>query len=390
MISNIHVTRIYSFFAVTTLLLVFISPTSAQTTSVTDAATPSALTPGAPAGSYALSGFENVNQFNGNLNFALPLVHVGGRGGAEFTIMLNIEQHWRIRTPKPPKNCELTGTCNLRVPWPGWWGNNVDYGPGVLQGRQPGVQCGNLSLTRLTLTVPGGTEFELRDQNYGGQPLPFQCNPAQGASRGTVFVTADGSAATFISDTSIYDNASQNSIVFYPSGYLMLRDGTRYRIDEGKVTWLRDRNGNKLTFTYSGWKVTTITDSLNRQTTKLIDAYGNVSQEPFTGTVQPIGVIPLDQGCNIIAPGNGVLLQEQVTSVRGPDPGSSNPVPAPDNGVFIDLQTIGKGYPTVEIKQNIKVQQGRVQIETGPNQVIKDAGAGTISFTAGPQIKRVF
>lgn len=30
------------------------------------------------------------------------------------------------------------------------------------------------------------------------------------------------------------------------------------------------------------------------------------------------------------------------------------------------------------------------QIETGPNQVIKDAGAGTIKFTEGPQTKRVF
>ena len=124
------------------------------------------------------------------------------------------------------------------------------------------------------------------------------------------------------------------------------------------------------------------------QGTKLIDAYGNRSSEPFTGTVQPIAVIPLDQGCNIIPAGNGILLQEHVTSVRGPDPGSSDPTPSPDSGVFIDIQNIGRGWPTVEIQQNIKVQQGRIQIESGPNQVIKDAGAGTIIFTKGPQKKR--
>jgi RHS repeat-associated protein len=128
----------------------------------------------------------------------------------------------------------------------------------------------------------------------------------------------------------------------------------------------------------------------NVENTRLIDAYGNVSPLLFTGTVQPIGVIPLDQGCNIIPSGNGVLLQELVKSVRGPDPGSSDPAPAPDSGVFIDIQSLGKGLPTVEINQNVKVQQGRIQIETGPNRVIKDAGAGTISFTEGPQTKRVF
>jgi hypothetical protein len=48
-----------SFFAVTTFLLLFISTARAQTfSSVTDGSTPSALTAGAPAGSYAVSGFE--------------------------------------------------------------------------------------------------------------------------------------------------------------------------------------------------------------------------------------------------------------------------------------------------------------------------------------------
>ncbi|HWS99690.1 MAG TPA: RHS repeat-associated core domain-containing protein [Pyrinomonadaceae bacterium] len=79
--------------------------------------------------------------------------------------------------------------------------------------------------------------------------------------------------------------------MFYPSGYLMLRDGMRYRIDDGKVTWMRDRNGNKLTFTYGaggGGRVTKIADSLNREVTFAYDVqeggdYGVCDHITFKG-----------------------------------------------------------------------------------------------------------
>ncbi len=61
---------------------------------------------------------------------------------------------------------------------------------------------------------------------------------------------ADGTSATFISDADIVDlyisDGSGGETDQYVSGYLMLSDGTRYRIDGGYVTWLRDRNGNYL------------------------------------------------------------------------------------------------------------------------------------------------
>ena len=41
----------------------------AQTSNPNSGSTPSGLKPGAPAGSYGLSGFDNVNLYNGNLNF---------------------------------------------------------------------------------------------------------------------------------------------------------------------------------------------------------------------------------------------------------------------------------------------------------------------------------
>ena len=41
---------------------------------------PTSRTPGSPAGSYKLGDLDNVNLFNGNLSFALPLLSVLGRG----------------------------------------------------------------------------------------------------------------------------------------------------------------------------------------------------------------------------------------------------------------------------------------------------------------------
>nr|MDQ3744489.1 hypothetical protein [Acidobacteriota bacterium] len=48
----------------------------------------------------------------------------------------------------------------------------------------------------------------------------------------------------------------------------MLRDGTRYRIDNDAVTWIRDRNGNQVSFGYdTSGRVISVTDSLSRTVT---------------------------------------------------------------------------------------------------------------------------
>jgi RHS repeat-associated protein len=218
------------------------------------------------------------------MNFRLPLMHIGGRGRAGYTMMLPIEQHWRVITVAHPTNCGMNG-CTWSpadyqyVANPIWWtGLLPGFSPGVLQGRQggnnagyPAEGCSNAlyheTLTRLTFTAPDGTEFELRDKLYGGKPLPGG-GCFGGPSRGKVFVTADGSAATFVSESEIYDDVQpRTDNVFYPTGYLMLRDGTRYRIVNGQTRWIRDSNGNKVSFSYSGMTLTGIDDQLNRHIT---------------------------------------------------------------------------------------------------------------------------
>src|ERR1700752_2423664 len=78
----------------TPILLVFASLTVFAQQQSTDGATPLGLAPGAPAGSYPLSDFEDVNLFNGTLNFALPLVKIGGRGEAAYSLTLRLDHKW--------------------------------------------------------------------------------------------------------------------------------------------------------------------------------------------------------------------------------------------------------------------------------------------------------
>jgi RHS repeat-associated protein len=261
------------------------------TTSPTDGTTPNGLAPGTPAGSFPLSGFDNINPFSGSLNFSLPLLRIGGRGASGYTMTLPIEQRWRVEFFQAHCDDASNGggdNCGTFQPvWStyadyNWWtALKPGYGPGVIIGRRIGVgrnECPYVSpanyaytLSRLTFIAPDGTETELRDQLHQGeaQPVSNVCLFNPGASRGTVFVSADGSAMTFISDSVIYDDLyaddAESLSNIYPSGYLLLRDGTRYRFDGGQVTWIRDRNGNRNSFTYGASGVSTITDSLNRQ-----------------------------------------------------------------------------------------------------------------------------
>ncbi len=247
--------------------------------SALNGATPSGLAPGAPAGSYALSGFDNVNLYNGNLNFRLPIISVGGRGSAGTSIGLLLEQKWMVTT-----ETDEYGTA-VNFPDYNGWVRRPFYAGAYVEARTGGnakVTCASIilgdrpvyikTLTRLTVTAADGTEYELRDALSGGEPKTVPRNfygcPTSNPARGKVFVTADGTSATFISDADIYDEPyADTSDSLTISGYLLLRDGSRQRFNQNRISWIRDRNGNRLTFTYVDGTspVTIITDSLNRQ-----------------------------------------------------------------------------------------------------------------------------
>ncbi|MBZ5537621.1 MAG: hypothetical protein LAO31_16815 [Acidobacteriia bacterium] len=280
------------------VLLCETTATNAQETNTTgtDGWTPPGIAPGSPAGSYPLSGFETVNLYNGSLNFRLPLVQILGRGSAQTAVHLPpLSTKWRINhfyhyEKGPPLKIDESYS-----PLQDWWSTVPWFAPGSLEGRTVGkdgpVDCTTLSrsaitLTRLTFTSADGTEYELRDARTGGESKFVICTDTYpsapvGFDRGTVFVTADGSSATFIADNPIIDDytaAGGQQGIISVAGYLYLRDGTRYRISAadqappynipgGAVTEMRDRNGNIVTFTYIGGNLSSITDSVGRTVT---------------------------------------------------------------------------------------------------------------------------
>src|SRR5687768_11253362 len=92
--------RLWRIFAAASLLATLSSVASGQTSGVSGR-TPPGVAPGAPAGSYGLGGFDNVNLYSGNLNFQLPLLKIGGRGGAGASINLNINSvKWTMEHEK--------------------------------------------------------------------------------------------------------------------------------------------------------------------------------------------------------------------------------------------------------------------------------------------------
>lgn len=276
---------------------------SVQAQSVTDGSTPSGIAPGSPAGSYALSDFDNVNLFNGHLDVRLKLLNLAGRGGADMAagVSLNPEP-WVVKG---------TGVTH------DWWSLKPGYGPGVMQVRRIGVAfsgvgqtCSQDSLfhyrwtrTAVTFKASDGTEFELWDKLSGGPWKDAGSNYCStGFSRGTEFVTADGNSATFVSDSVITDRNrffTNTEQILFPTGNLILKNGTRYRIVNGLVDSIRDRNGNLMTFTYglnssdplTYRKVLTITDSLKRVVSFQYTANSDViSFKGFNGSARTITI----------------------------------------------------------------------------------------------------
>jgi RHS repeat-associated protein len=356
-----------SYFALTLSILAVATVAAIAQRSITDGATPLALAPGAPAGSYAQSELETINAYNGSLNFRLPLLAISGRGGAGYVLSLPIQTRWR--TVHKSNDQQM-----IEIPVSNWWTFHPrGYGAGQLEGRvatDPDRPCPPLFhtttlLSRLTFTAPDGTEYELRDQLTGGQPQSYFCGGgAPYPSRGTVFVTADGSAATFISDTIIRDDGS----ALNPTGYLSLRDGTRYRIVNSDVTWMRDRNGNMLTFTY-GDKQMIVTDSLNRQVTvRYADYptgrfYDEITYKGFGGAQRTIRVnyAPLQSVLRTNRPGDVSNVQTAAALF----PQLTGSATTPSNPYVTSSVVLQDGVQQYQFLYNVYGELARVTLPTG-------------------------
>jgi len=253
-------------------------------TNVMDGFTPAGLQAGSPTGSFPLSGFDTVNPYNGNLSFSLPLLAAGGRGSAGYTLQQPLYAQWSVTYSRADNG--MGGVYEFYEPTLDAGPQPRPYSAGIMVGRMAQDEINSWicsgyydpvyqpskTLTRLTFVGPDGTSIEFRDDLLQGAPASVPSCATSSANRGKIFTAWDGQSATFVSDGDVYDSiVVQGSPQYFgPTGYLKWRDGTIYRIDGGEVSWIRDRNGNKLTFTYGGTiysPQTVVTDSLNRQIT---------------------------------------------------------------------------------------------------------------------------
>jgi RHS repeat-associated protein len=238
---------------------------------------------GRAAGSYTLDNFDNVNLFNGNMNFKMPLLSVKGRGEAGVTVPLSLEMNWKLITgfigQSPAYSYIQDGMSGA-----------MQEGPGKLSVQIIGSSFAEMScgggpdwepqFAKLKINFRGsdGTSYAFRSTKNNGAPYPVTTCPSgfDLYNHEREFITWDGAAVKFISDADI------KSMIYYsavdPSGFILLPNGTKYRIDYGFVTWIQDRNGNRSLFTYNGnGGLETITDSIGRVVTFAYDQ----NQSPY-------------------------------------------------------------------------------------------------------------
>ena len=195
---------------------------AAQSMAVTDGSTPLGLSPGSPAGSYSLSDFESINLYNGSLNLTFPLLKMAGRGGAVQPLVARLGTKWLITRQLNP------GHPAVFTPWLSWWNDlNGPLNVGRMslrhaKGTNFDLGGNHVMLSRLTFTAPDGTEYDLRDQLTNGQPND-PGSAAYGMDRGKIFISFDGSAATFTSDTDITDGQRSRTRRMMVFGTLLSR-----------------------------------------------------------------------------------------------------------------------------------------------------------------------
>ncbi|MBI1766388.1 MAG: hypothetical protein HYR56_33700, partial [Acidobacteria bacterium] len=247
-----------------------------------DRGTPAAAKAGVlNTSSYAPDKIETVNLANGNFNVQIPLVTVGGRGGAAFPIALSYRgkvwssYHETFVGPvsgQPPvviehfqpNNLLAIGTTpNVIMLGSGWF---ISKGPAIKWKKLESdvFSCAGFVFTRIWLLMPDGSEIELRDVETKGAPYATSIGcgfSGNDRDRGKVWRSVDGSAITYITD------AANGVVNGQLTGWVLLADGTKFRMDNGRCTEIIDRNGNRISIAYNTPSdgAVTYTDQLGRQ-----------------------------------------------------------------------------------------------------------------------------
>jgi RHS repeat-associated protein len=218
---------------------------------------PTGISAGGIAGNFPLSGFDNVNLYNGQLGVKIPLLTIGGRGEAGYTMMLPFRRYpWVIikghhlgksleeeaPTIAGPTLAEPSST------------EEDFYGPGYLDIRTTEKYLGRwrFSLTRIAFLTPDGGEVELVDEITRGQPLRVQKGSSSRPFRGSVFVSTDGSNLRFVAAAPLDDTPYKKTDTLFEqrlTGKLYFPNGMVYDFRNSLVERITDRHGNEVRIT---------------------------------------------------------------------------------------------------------------------------------------------
>jgi RHS repeat-associated protein len=239
------------------------------------------------ASTYAMDKIETVNLANGNLSISIPLVTIGGRGSAAYTLVLSYNskvwsgehttefvQQGEKDSGIPPETVEHYsakydeavmerlnslslggGWSILKGPW--MKDRHVLIDPVQCSEDSPyrfEIGCYKYVLTREWLVLPDGSEVEMRDSLTEGAPylLPNPNFSQMDRNRGNVWHSVDGSNITLVSDAN--------------GSWILMPDGSRIRTSNNQ-TKMYDREGNYITIDYDAPSTgnVTYTDQLGRQ-----------------------------------------------------------------------------------------------------------------------------
>lgn len=327
------------------ILFQMIAALSVAAQSSSSMGTPAESKPGqSTASTYARDKIETVNLANGNFSLSIPLATIGGRGSAAYTVALSYNSKvWStqldqemVATEGPPEYppfgrpishysamydeikpedlepgvAYLGGGWTIRVT-PGIKAKTIgiDSVPtDQCHATTDGIpDCGFVyALTKMWLTLPDGSQVELRDSLTEGAPTPTTVitdgyRQLTDRDRGRLWHSVDGSNVIFVRD--VNDPPLTGATSFFPSGWVFLPDGTRLRMDGGAGSKIIDRNGNFLTIDGNGY-----TDQLGRQTlfqtvngvlTLIAKGYGGTPDRSLsinTGAIGDLGNLRADFG----------------------------------------------------------------------------------------------
>lgn len=324
-----------------------------------------------------------INLFNGALNFSLPIVSLNDRGTVSPSVNLRIDNKWRLNSSKicrgPLGSCdnpeyryfpEFSSNADMS----GWDSNG--YGPGRMSGRNFGTYTsgvcranpGDRGITRISLYLADGSEIAFIDDVYKGEPRPIAC--AGSVNRGTIWHSINGEAATFISNNPVIGDAWTRP--FQLSGFAYLNDGTRYEIVDNKIMSIRDRNGNKVTYSYDDNRlVTQIKDTINHE---INFSYGYpVDVITYNGANGAIRTIEIGKA----SLENKLYTGETIKNLDQLFPGSTSTLP--NNPGIISYVKLPNNQ-TYEFYYNSYGELARVELPTG----------GAYEWSWSGEVKSVF